>query len=316
MKVLITGGNGYVGRTLTRKLYGHHDVTVLDNVRSGLVRFTPAERSRFRFAQHDIGDYESVRALISETRPEIIVHLAAIHYIPQCESDPEEAVRTNTLGTMNMLRACEPGTRFVFASTAAVYAAENTPHDELSSPIGPTDVYGLTKLHAESYVRYYAKKSQLDARIIRLFNVVGPGETNPHVLPAILAQALAGVRTLRLGNCTPRRDYIHVSDAAEGFIAVALRAKNGSPHVDVVNVGTGNSYSVYELVAKLGEITGQPFKIETDSARLRQADRPFAAACTHKAAQDYGWSARYRIEDSLRDLWQNPDIPADLLARS
>ncbi len=314
MRLLITGGNGYVGRTLTRTLYRDHDVTVLDNLRSGSSRFTPEESSLFQFVEADIRDFTSLRSAVAEARPDAVIHLAAVHFIPECEAEPDEAIRINTMGTMNVARALNPGTRLVFISTAAVYAPEDQPHDETKSAIGPSDVYGFTKLHAEGYVRHFASSLKLDARIVRLFNVVGPGETNPHVLPAILSQIRRGAHTLRLGNCTTRRDYVNVQDVAEGLAAVALRPQNGAG-VETVNLGTGKSYTVEELVAKLSEIAGVRFEIETDKSRLRPVDRPFAAAGVAKIARDFGWTARFQIEDSLKQLWQDPDVPEELFAR-
>ncbi len=113
MKIVITGGNGYVGRTLTRSLYDTHEVTVLDNVRSGHMRFEQRELSRFRFVRADIRTFGEVQDVLREARPDVVIHLAAIHYIPECEADPEEAIRTNTIGTLNVVRACEPGTRVI-----------------------------------------------------------------------------------------------------------------------------------------------------------------------------------------------------------
>jgi UDP-glucose 4-epimerase len=315
MRLLITGGNGYVGRELTRKLASSHEVAVLDCLRYGKLRFGPEEMDSFRFFQTDIRDFDQVKKLWSEFRPEAVVHLAAIHFIPECEKLPEEAISINTTGTANLLRVCEAGTKFVLASTAAVYAAEDVPHRESSSPIGPMDVYGLTKLHAEQYVSYFAQQRSLDSRVVRLFNVVGPGETNPHVLPAIFAQVLRGVRTLQLGNCHPKRDYIHVQDVAAGFAAVALSEARGTG-TDIVNLGSGAAHSVYDIVDELGRVVGEPLKIEHDPARMRKSDRPFLAAAIDKIRTRYGWSPQHTLADALRDLWRNPDIPAELLERS
>lgn len=314
MRILITGGNGYVGRTLTRQLYGECQVGVLDNLRHGKLRFDPSESGCFEFFRTDIRDYTAVQQVFDAFQPEVVIHLAAIHFIPECDAHPDEALTTNTLGTVNVLRACPEGIRFVLASTAAVYSAEDKPHEEDNSPVRPLDVYGLTKLHAEQYVRLWAGMKSLDARIVRLFNVIGPGETNPHILPAVLAQALRGVRVLRLGNCYPKRDYIHVQDAASGFATVARNKR--SVGVDVVNLGTGLSYSVYELVHELGEIIGEPLRIETDPARLRATDRPLVTASINKIRSEYNWTPQFSLRDSLHDLWKTPDIPMELLERS
>lgn len=315
MRILITGGNGYVGRTLTRHLYGEHNVGVLDYLKKGKIRFNESELSRFNLFQHDIRDFGRVEETIAKFDPQVVIHLAAVHFIPECEAHPDEAISINTLGTVNLLRALRPDTRFVFASTAAVYAPEDRPHDEATSVVGPMDIYGLTKLHGEDYIRYMAKIKPIDARIVRLFNVVGPGETNPHLLPAILAQALRGVRTLRLGNCSPKRDYIHVDDVARGFAAVALGERK-SKEPDVVNLGTGSGYSVTEVVDQLSGVIGETLKIETDPSRVRESDRPFLSAATKRILDHYAWSPAKTLTDSLRDLWTNPDIPAELLNRS
>lgn len=315
MRMLITGGNGYVGRALTRKLYRQHRVAVLDNLRHGPLRFEQDERDSFVLHTCDIRDYAAVEAVVREVEPDVVVHLAAIHFIPECDAKPDEAIAINTLGTVNLLRACSPGTRFVFASTAAVYAPEQAPHQEDSSVLRPTDIYGLTKLHAEQYIRLYAESKSLDARIVRLFNVIGPGETNPHILPAILAQTLRGDRTLRLGNCHPKRDYIHVQDVASGFAVLAEDARERRG-VDVVNLGTGHSYSVYELVQQLGLVIGEPLHIETDPARVRATDRPMVTAAIGKARAEHNWQPAYTLAQSLDDLWRNPDIPRELLEKS
>lgn len=317
MRILVTGGNGYVGRALTRHLYPDHEVKVVDMLRDGPLRFSEHERERFSFDRVDIRDFDAFRRSVEEFTPEVVIHLAAIHYIPECERHPDEAVSINTLGTINVLRALSAATRFVLASTAAVYAPEDRAHDEIDSAVGPMDVYGYTKLHAEQYVRYLAAERHLDARIVRLFNVVGPGETNPHLLPAILGQVLNGTRTLRLGNVTPKRDYVNVDDVARGFAAVALGEHVGPEGaVDVVNLGAGDGYSVTEVVDRLSEVIGETLSIEIDDDRVRLVDRPYLMAARGRILAHYGWEPRKTLDDSLRELWDDPDIPLELLQRS
>src|SRR6201999_2072091 len=106
--------------------------------------------------------------------PDIIIHLAALHYIPECEANPTLAVSTNVIGTLNLLQSAPSGCRFVFASSGAVYRPHDKPHSEATSELGPTDIYGFTKLHGEHYVATMAAKRNLRAVVVRLFNVVGP----------------------------------------------------------------------------------------------------------------------------------------------
>lgn len=315
MRILITGGTGYVGRALTRSLLDHHEVVVVDSLRYGESRFDKIEQARVRLVRQDIRDYAGLAAVFREVAPDLVVHLAAIHYIPECERLPDQTIAVNTLGTSNVCRACAEGTALVFTSTAAVYAPCEAAHVEGVTPVGPTDVYGLSKRHAEDYVRYWARERHLRAAIVRLFNVIGPGETNPHILPAIIAQLLAGARTLQLGNCHPRRDYVDVADVAAGLQAVAFGLP-AAPGVDVVNLGTGLCHSVHDLVTQLGPIVGRDLAIASDPARVRATDRPVLRADITHITNDYGWTPALSIDDSLRRLWMNPDVPAELLARS
>ena len=125
MRILVTGGNGYVGRLVTRLLYDAHTVCVADCLRSGEVRFRNDELKKLRFERVDITDRSSVAKLISDFTPNVIIHLAAIHYIPECEEDPVGTVSTNVTGTVNLLLAAPPESRFIFASSGAVYKPDS-----------------------------------------------------------------------------------------------------------------------------------------------------------------------------------------------
>ena len=195
----MTGGCGYVGRVLSRRLLERHDVFVFDSLRHG-VRFSSLETERLHLVPADIRDSDALGAAITEFAPEVVVHLAAIHFIPECEQAPDEAIAINTLGTANVVRLAPPGARVVNISTAAVYAPSDQPHRESAGEIGPMDVYGFTKLHGEHYAQYWAAERNLRATTVRLFNVIGPGETNPHLIPAIVAQLRNGDGVLQLGN--------------------------------------------------------------------------------------------------------------------
>ena len=315
MRFLVTGGNGYVGRALCRQLSGKHEVTVLDSLRYGPWRIDPQVAARLDLQTGDIRDPAFVSDLIRRVSPDVVVHLAAIHFIPECEQNPPLAISTNVDGTLNLLVNCPSGTRFVMASSGAVYLPSERAHDEEDSAIGPTDIYGMTKLHSEHYARYLAAQRDLEVVIVRLFNVVGPGETNPHVLPEIVAQLKGGCEVLSLGNTTPKRDFIHVEDAAAGFAAVSTNGDLKSGMAEVVNLGTGEQYSVDELLEMLAEIAGLDFQISQDRARLRKSDRPFLCADISRILRLFGWSPRRTLADAVRDIWAEPDIPEALFER-
>lgn len=314
-RILITGGNGYVGREVTRLLYGEHEVCVADNLRTTASRFRSDERQRFRFARVDIADAGAIKALIDDFAPEIVIHLAAIHYIPECEAEPGQTVLTNVTGTVNLLEACPPEVRVVFASSGAVYKPDDRPHQEATGALEPNDVYGLSKLHGEHYVRYIARQRHLSAVIVRLFNVIGPGETNPHLLPEIVAQLKTGRKVVRLGNLWPRRDYIHIRDAARGFVATALKHEVAAGDAVTVNLGTSRPYSVANVISKLRAVADIDFALEEDRGRVRRVDRPFLAADNTQIRRLFGWEPTLTIDEALSDLWREPDLSDALLAK-
>lgn len=315
-RVLVTGGNGYVGRQLTRRLLrGSREVGVADSLRYGPWRFTPAEKAGLQLHRCDIRDADEVAQTMQDFAPDVVVHLAALHYIPECEDQPALAVDTNVLGTLNLLLSCPPGTRFVLASTGAVYSPDERAHHEETSALGPSDVYGFSKLHAEHYVRAIAAKRGLRAVIVRLFNVVGPGETNPHLLPEIVAQLQAGRRVVELGNMSPERDYISVDDAARGFEAVALSDAVEPGETVVVNLGTSQAHSVAEVVEKLRRASGVDFAIRQDESRIRKVDRPVLRADNRRIGELFGWRPQQTLDDVLAQMWEDPDVADWLVER-
>lgn len=313
MKILLTGANGFVGMEAARQLIeAGHRVLALDSLRYCPWRLDK-DLPGLELLELDLREHDKVRDAVTGFAPDAIIHLAAIHFIPECERLPNEAVSINVEATVNLLAACPSSCRFVFASTAAVYAPSDTPHHE-EGEIGPMDVYGHTKLSAEGLVRYYAAKSGFEAVIVRLFNVVGPGETNPHLVPEIIKQLHQGVRTLRLGNVSPKRDYIFVGDAAAGFIAAAVQPMPAGESLLVANLGTGHEYSVAEIVDRMSGIVGSEIVIETDPEKVRPSDRPHLCANNERLSKAFGWSAKSAIDASLQATWDDPKMIDQLLA--
>lgn len=313
MRILVSGGNGYVGRYLTRLLYADHDVAVIDNLRYGELRFDPDELERFRLDVVDITDADATAAVVADFDPEVIVHLAAIHYIPECEQRPGLTMSTNVAGTVNLLVAAPDGCRFVFASSGAVYAPSDEPHDEVTSPAVPTDIYGWSKLQGEQLVHHVAGQRSLPAVIVRLFNAVGPGETNPHLFPEVVAQLVAGQRSISLGNLSSRRDYVHVEDIADGLAAVALAGEVGAGEVVTVNLGTSLDHSADEILDRVRKVSAIDFEVVTDPGRLRPVDRPLLVARNERIAERFGWSPARDVDEAVAALWEHPDLPAAMV---
>jgi UDP-glucose 4-epimerase len=271
-RVLVTGGAGFVGVPLVRRLLDSGaDVAVVDNFSTSspgrLEEFSP----QLRIEAIDITDRAAMRDAVSAFVPTHCVHLAAIHFIPQCRAEPSATVATNILGTQHVidaLREAAPGCRMLLASSADVYRPGVRPHRE-DAPTQPGNVYGLSKLTSESLLRFAAEDGAVEAVAARFFNVYGPGETNPHLIPEIVSQVKRGMTTLQLGNLAARRDYVFVDDVAAAIIALLDHAPAGS----VINVGSGCSYSAQEVVDLIGDILGTELAVTVDPARLRPADR-------------------------------------------
>ena len=299
---VVIGGAGFVGHHLVARLVDDgRPVVVLDDFsRGSLERLgRRATDPRVRIVRGDVTDGACVRGVLAEHRPDVVFHLAAHHFIPYCVAHPSETLQVNVVGTQRVLDALAvvPDARLVFASTADVYRPSAAPHRE-DDPIVTTNVYGASKRCCEDLFTC-ARRLDPGRRILvaRLFNVFGPGETNPHVLPDVLAHLGRG-DVLPLGNVEPRRDYVHARDVADAFVRLA--AYRGPE--TVFNVGTGVGTSVVELVEELGRILGRRLRIERDPARVRPVERMHLVADAGRARAELGWVPRVTVGEGLREL--------------
>lgn len=285
-KVVVTGGAGFIGSHLIRYLLNEGaEVLAIDNLFVGKKEFIS---DGCLFKKLDIR-FKEAKEVIWDFEPDVIVHLAAIHYIPYCNENPGETFDVNVMGTRNLLEACEA--EFLFASSAAVYPPLNGAlREDLHGPIG---IYGKTKLIGEDLVKLHNKK----AIIARLFNVYGPNDTNPHLIPEIVNQIKEGKRKIELGNLTPRRDYIHVDDVCAAILALLKHDKEG-----VYNIGTGVEYSVNEVVEVVNEILGEEILIVQDKRRIRKVEREHLLADITKIQNEIGWKPEKRLKDGLKKL--------------
>jgi UDP-glucose 4-epimerase len=245
--------------------------------------------------------------VLASYRPDTIFHLAAVHFIPDCDADPLRCLRVNVEGTRAVLEAAaalgQPMS-VVLASTAAVYAPADWPHHE-DDPLGPIDVYGYSKRWAEELARSFGTRTGIGVGIARLFNVYGPGETNPHFIPSLISQIQAG-EVVRLGNLSSKRDYVFVDDVAEALVRLAGYCATG--HSATLNVGTGAAFSGHEVVRALATLpaTSADLALTTDPHRIRPVDRPYLQANSNLAQKLLGWAPDTSFEGGLRAAWERP----------
>jgi UDP-glucose 4-epimerase len=308
---VVTGAAGFLGSHVVEQLLRSQvPVIGVDDLATGnpksLAPF--AKNPLFKFVAHDIRDAAGITEIFREDRPAQVIHLAAVHFIPTATRDPARAVSLNVHGTQTVLSAARDSEvrGFLFASTADVYKPRAAPHSE-SDEIDPINIYGLTKWMGEKLVQLEAgMHPERHFVTARLFNLYGPRETSPHILPEILQQLRNNHRgVLRLGNVTPKRDFVPVSDAARAVIEMAEKSK---PGLTVANVGTGVSVSVQELVERIAEITSKPLRIETDPAKVRPLERPHLQADVGRLREMIGWLPHSNLSQGLRELLRDEGI--------
>ena len=295
---VVTGGLGFIGNELVRQLLrAGEEVVILDNRN----RVAPdiGDLAAAKVVEVDLTQHERVAALLADLKPKTVFHLAAIHFIPECNANPERTLRVNVEATMGLLRACAATEvqHFLYASSGAVYADSPLPLKE-ESLVGPVDIYGWSKWFGEELCRWQAAASGLKTTVMRFFNTYGPRETNAHIVPEIITQLKNGSR-LRLGNTNPRRDYIFTADIAK---SVRLLAKIPPASCQTVNIARGEDASVDELVVLLSELLGRPIPVEVDQSRFRQADKLVQKGDITKLRQLLSWQPEVPLRTGLRQL--------------
>jgi UDP-glucose 4-epimerase len=295
--VLVTGAAGFIGSALCQRLVsaGHH-VVGYDNLSRGRREYLP---QAVRLVEGDIRDRRRIDETLSATKPDWVIHLAGMHFIPDCIARPEETLDVNVEGTRHLLESCR-GTSvrtFIFASTAAVYAPTDCACVEDTTPLRPLEIYGESKLAGEQLVSAFHEETGIPTGILRLFNAIGRRETNAHVIPHIF-ESLQKSDAIALGNIAPRRDYIDTRDVADAVLSL----QGGAPGLQVLNVGTAVAHSVSEILEMLRRILGRPVVAVQDPSRARAIERMLLVADIQKIRRATGWTPRIAFEETLRDL--------------
>ena len=302
MNVLVTGGAGFIGSALVRRLMAAgHLVTVIDDGSSGAPERIDGLAARLNA---DIAS-DDLRACFCAARPEAVVHLAARASVAESVRDPCASAAVNVCGTVNALRhSLDRGvSRFVFASTGGALYGDSaplpTPED---GPLSPRSPYGASKLAAEAYVRAMSRAGGMRHAILRLGNVYGPGgrapgEPEPGVVGAFARAMLSGEAPIIYGDGLNQRDFVHLGDAVEAF--VLSLGMNGD---GVFNIGTGAARTVrevFEIVARAAGYAGKPVYRAARPGDLRRS-----CLDARRARRVLGWRARMPFERGVEQTVQ------------
>ena len=312
--VFVTGGAGYIGSVAVDALLkaGYH-VTVYDSLVTGHRQAIPAEA---QFIQADLADEAALRQAMAAREYLAVLHFAAFIQAGESMQNPGMYFANNVSNGIRLIEAAVESSvrRFVLSSTAAVYAPRDEPLDE-DAPLGPTNVYGQTKLMVEQVLEWYRRTRGLHYAALRYFNAAGAmparGEAHPnesHLIPLVLQVALGQREKIYIfGDDYPTpdgtavRDYIHIAD----LVAAHLLALDALATQDklVYNLGNGVGYSVREVIETARKVTGHP--IPAEIAPRRAGDPSRLVASSARIRRELGWQPRIpALYDIIASAWE------------
>ena len=318
MRVLVTGGAGYVGSVSVECLIeAGHEVVVLDDLTTGHRESVPVAVT---LEVGSYGDAELMARLLERSKVDAILHCAARSLVGESVRDPARYYRDNVAGGIVLLEAARRAGigRIVFSSTAAVYGVPDVTPIPEDAPLRPINPYGETKRTLEGALRFYGEAYGLRSVTLRYFNVAGATERNgelhdpeTHLIPNVLRAAETGKPITLFGDDYPTpdgtciRDYIHVADLADAHLVALEATTPGDLRTDaalVCNLGIGAGFSVRQVVEAAASIVGRP--IPQTAGPRRAGDPPVLVAAADRARTVLGWTAaRPTLEEMIGSAW-------------
>jgi UDP-glucose 4-epimerase len=314
MKCFVTGGAGYIGSAVSAELLAEgHEVTIYDSLVTGHKAAIPAGAN---FVHADLGDAKTLHKALGKGQFQAVLHFAAFIEAGESMRDPGKYFQNNFSNSLQLIEAAQQAgvERFVFSSSAGVYASNDQPLDE-DSPLSPANVYGQTKLMTEDALRWYQHVHGLRTGVLRYFNAAGslPGrgeghQPESHLIPLTLQVALGQRESVAIfgsdyatpdGTCI--RDYIHLADLVSAHV-LALNAL-GEKESLTYNLGSGRGYSVLEVIEMARKVSGQPIAaVETPR---RPGDAARLVASPARIQRELGWKAEHSgLEEIMRSAWE------------
>lgn len=326
MKLLLTGGAGYIGsHTVLELLSKDYEVVVMDNLSNAsleaLNRVQKLSGKSLRFYELDLLDEAGMDAMFAEENIDAVIHFAGLKAVGESVAKPIWYYENNVAGTVNLLKVMKKHQvkKIVFSSSATVYGDPHTVPITEEFPLSTTNPYGSSKLMIENILKdLYKSDSSWDIVILRYFNPIGAHESgeigeDPEGIPNNLVPYVTQVAVGKLEKLsvfgddydtvdgTGVRDYIHVVDLAQGHVAALKKLKDGSG-LNIYNLGTGRGYSVLEVVQSFNKVVGKeiPYVIES----RRPGDIAICYADPKKAKEELGWEAKYDLDKMCEDAWR------------
>ena len=316
MKILVTGGAGYIGSHFVKILQNNNkEVVVLDNLSRGHKEAIPND---VIFEKVDLLDHNRLTKIFEKYSFDAIVHFAAFAYVGESVENPQLYYENNVVGSFNLIKAAINANvkKFVFSSTCSLYGNPNEIPISEKLPTNPINPYAQTKLIIENILRDFNRAYGMESVFLRYFNAAGAdffgeiGESHnpePHLIPIVLNTALGKREKVFIfgddyetkdGTCI--RDYIHINDLGDAHLR-ALNYLDYGGKTDVINLGTGVGYSVKEIIDSAEEVTGK--KITTEITDRREGDPAILVADNKKAKEILGWEPKYNLKDIISSAY-------------
>lgn len=299
MDIFIVGGAGFIGYHLVHHLLTESDDVVAVFDRELHQNIKKINSSRLNLIEGDIFDAPLLERSLLDFDPDIVVHLAAIHFLPFCHRHPKPTWRTNVDGTANLVKSLDRlhhTCHLIFASSAAVYADQIYSASE-DSKTAPGEIYGQSKLAAEDII-WKTKSKNIRFSILRLFNVYGPLDRTLHVIPAIISQ-LRQRGSVRVGNLDVIRDYVYVTDVVRA-VETIINAESSEDRL--YNIGTGRGHSVRQIIETIEGLLGKDIEIVSEARLRRSSDRAALVADVSKIGHELGWQPLVTLREGLRPM--------------
>lgn len=327
MKILVTGGLGYIGsHTCVELLEKNYELVIVDNLYNSKIevldKIEKIGKVRPKFYQIDLTDKEKVDEVFKEEKDiEAVIHFAGLKAVGESVDKPIKYYSNNLISTLNLLEIMQKYNvkKFIFSSSATVYGEQQVPYTETMHRGETTNPYGTTKAMIEKMLEdLYASDNTWDISILRYFNPVGAHESgllgeNPNgipnnLMPYVMKVASGELECLSVfGNDYPTkdgtgvRDYIHVVDLAKGHVKTLEKLNNEKSGLFLYNLGTGTGYSVLDIVNNFKKVNNIDVKYKI--VGRRSGDIATCYADPTKAKKELGWSATKTLEDMCKDSW-------------
>ncbi len=301
-RVLIFGAGGFVGSYLCKEFLNNgYKVSGSDKGEGA------ALPSEVDFYKTDLMQADEVEKLIGQIQPDIIVNLAAISSVGASWNMPQTTMAINVIGALNIMEAArksEQKPRILFVGSSEEYVISENPLDE-NTQLNANNPYGISKVTQEQFAKLYKEQYGLKIYCVRPFNHTGIGQRDSFVLPSFCKQVAEIDKSgkdgkIQVGNLKVKRDFSHVKDVVRAYRMI-VESDNCN---QIYNVGSGNAYSLEDMLIYIIGLSNQNIEIEVDQNRIRPTDQPVICCDRSLIGKELGWEPQYNVYDALKEMYE------------